>query len=207
MNDPAPVAETSVPPRPLPAHADDLAEVLAEAFRLFARGVGDRRSAFRTPTVATVGPDGAPNVRTMVVRGFDQAARRLTLHTDRRASKIIDIVHMPRVAVHVYDARAALQVRLSARAELHSGDGVARAAWATSAPASHAVYAISPAPGTEVPAPPPAPASQEAGFGNFAVLILSFDTLEWLWLHHGGHRRARFAWGTDGSLHAAWLVP
>lgn len=143
----------------------------------------------------------------MVLRRFDQAARRLMLHTDQRASKITDIARMPRVALHVYDTRAALQVRLSARAELHAGDEVARAAWAAIAPASRSVYAISPAPGTEVSAPPPAPVSQEAGLSNFAVLALNFDMLEWLWLHHGGHRRARFTWAANGSLHAAWLVP
>jgi hypothetical protein len=92
----------------LPSHADDLTEVLAEAFRLLARCVADRRSAFRTPTIATVGRDGAPRIRTTVLRRFEPAARRLTRHTDRRAAKLTDIAHEPRVAVHVYDARAAL---------------------------------------------------------------------------------------------------
>ena len=186
---------------------NDLAEILAEAFRLFSRGVADRRSAFRTPTIATVGADGVPGARTMVLRGFEPAARRLMLHTDRRAGKLADIARAPRVAVHVYDPRAAVQVRLSALAQVHRDDAVARAAWAASAPASRAGYAIAPAPGTEVPAPPPAPAGSEAGYDNFAVLALTFDILDWLWLHHAGHRRARFAWPADGSPHAAWLVP
>jgi hypothetical protein len=186
---------------------NDLADVLAEALRQFSRGVADRRSAFRTPTIATVAPDGAPSARTMVLRGFDPAARRLVLHTDRRAGKLVDLGHAPRVAVHVYDPRAAVQVRLSALAQVHVGDAAAHAAWAASAPASRAGYATEPAPGTELPAPPPAPADTDAGFGNFAVLALTFDVLEWLWLHRDGHRRARFAWPADGSPHAAWLVP
>lgn len=191
----------------LPSHADDLNEVLAEAFRLFARGVADRRSAFRTPTIATVGLDGAPQIRTMVLRRFESAARRLTLHTDRRAAKLTEITHQPSVAVHVYDARAALQVRLSAGAQIHTGDEAARQAWAAGAPSSHFGYAITPAPGSEIPAPPPAAIGDESGFGNFALLTLTFHTLEWLWLHHGGHRRARFSWADDGSHRSAWLVP
>jgi hypothetical protein len=191
----------------LPSHADNLDEVLAEALRLFSRGVADRRSAFRTPSIATVGPDGVPRIRTMVLRRFEPAARRLTLHTDRRAAKLIDITHQPCVAVHVYDARAALQVRLGARARIHAGDAVAREAWAAGAPSSHFGYAITPAPGTEIAAPPPAAIGDESGFGNFALVTLTFDTLEWLWLYHGGHRRARFAWADDGSQSAAWLVP
>jgi hypothetical protein len=197
----------TAPPRPLAAQSDDLTEVLAETFRLFARAVADRRSAFRTPTVATVGSDGAPSARTMVLRRFDPTTRRLTVHSDQRARKITDIGRTPRVAVHVYDARAALQVRFSAMAWVHAGDAMARAAWLAGAPASHAVYAVTPAPGTEVPAPLPPPTYQDEGFGNFAVLALTFDMLEWLSLHHGGHRRARFAWAADGSLNAAWLVP
>jgi hypothetical protein len=189
------------------APVDDLGAVVASAFRLFARGVADRRSAFRTPTVATVGADGAPRVRTMVLRGFDAAARRLTLHTDRRAAKLADIGHEPRVAVHVYDARAAIQVRLAATARLHAGDEVARAAWARGLASSRACYAIDPGPGTEVALPPPAARFSEAGFDHFAVLAVSFDALEWLWLHHGGHRRARFAWAADGSCAASWVVP
>jgi len=143
----------------------------------------------------------------MVLRQFDPAARRLTVHTDLRAGKISDIARNPNVAVHVYDARAALQVRLSTRAQMHANDGVARASWAASTPASKAIYAISPAPGTEVAAPPPAPANQDAGFSNFAVLVLTFNALEWLWLQHGGHRRARFDWTADGALRATWLIP
>jgi hypothetical protein len=191
----------------LPSHADDLDKVLAEAFRLWARGVADRRSAFRTPTIATVGPDGAPRIRTMVLRRFEPSTRRLTLHTDRRAAKLIDIADHPSVAVHVYDARAALQVRLSARARIHAGDALAREAWAAGAPSSHFGYAITPPPGTEITAPPTAVIGDESGFGNFALVTLTFHTLEWLWLYHGGHRRACFTWADDESHSSAWLVP
>jgi hypothetical protein len=188
-------------------HPDDLSEVLAEAFRLLARGVADRRSAFRTPTVASVGPDGAPRLRTMVLRRFDPVARRLALHSDQRSAKLADIAGEPRLADHVYDSHAALQIRLSATAQIHAGDEVAHAAWAASAPSARVGYAISPAPGTAIPAPLPAGTDAETGFCNFAVLALTFDTLEWLWLYHGGHRRARFTWAADGSVESTWLVP
>lgn len=188
-------------------HADDLNEVFAKAFRLFARGVVDRRLAFRTPTIATIGLDGEPRIRTMVLRRFESATRRFTLHTDRRATKLTEISRQPSFAVHVYDARAALQVRLSARAQIHAGDKVTRQASAAGAPSSHFGYAITPAPGTEISAPPPAAIGDESGFGNFALLTLSFHTLEWLWLYNGGHRRARFSWADYGSHRSAWQVP
>jgi len=199
--------KASVPLRPVPAYVGDLAGVLAETFRLFSRGVADRRSPFRTPTIATIGQDNAPGARTMVLRAFDASARCLALHTDWRAGKIDAIVRTPRVAVHVWNERTAVQIRLSAVARVHAGDDTARAAWATVPSSARAVYAINPAPGTEVPAPPPAPTDRGDAFANFAVLALTFDSLEWLWLDQAGHRRARFTWGADGLNHAAWLVP
>lgn len=132
------------------AHPDDLGLVLAEAFGLFARGVADRRSAFRTPTMATVRSDGTPSLCTMVLRRFSPTARCLMLHTDQRSSKLPDLAAMLRVVVHVYDAHAALQIRLTAAAKIHTGDDIAHAAWAASAPSSRVGYAVSPAPGTEI---------------------------------------------------------
>lgn len=50
----------------------------------------------------------------MVLRAFDAQARRLAVHSDRRAGKLGGIARLPRVAVHVWDGRACVQVRLSA---------------------------------------------------------------------------------------------
>ena len=87
------------------------------------------------------------------------------------------------------------------------GDAVAQAAWAGLSPSARAVYAIDPAPGSAVGAPPAAPVPQKAAFADFAVVALLFDHLEWLWLDRAGHRRARFIWAQDRSHEAAWLVP
>ena len=45
------------------------------------------------------------------------------------------------------------------------------------------------------------------GYGNFAVVIVRLDSLEWLFLAGEGHRRARFGWVTDGGLTSTWLAP
>lgn len=199
------------PARPVPAHAHDLGEALAEAFRLLARGVADRRSAFHAPTLATRGPDGAPRLRTVVLRGVDAPARTLRVHTDARAAKAAELAADPRAALHVYDAGAALQVRVSGTATLHrlaDGAPLARAAWDASRPSSRATYAVAPAPGTPVEAPSPAPSDPDAGREHFAVVVLRAESLEWLWLWSGGHRRARFAFGPGGAVEeATWLVP
>ncbi len=198
------------PPRP--AHADDLGEVLAEALRLLARGVADRRHAFHTPTLATLGLDGAPRARTLVLRGCDARARELRLHTDRRAAKWAELCAEPRCAVHLYDAGAAIQLRLAGRASLHDADSVADAAWGATRPFSRLIYAVEPAPASAVAAPPAAPRApaddHPAARENFAAIVFRWHALEWLWLAAEGHRRARFAWaeGAEGP-DATWLVP
>lgn len=190
--------------KPRPAFADDLAATQAHAFALLARGVADRRSAFHTPTLATIGADGTPRLRTLVLRGFDAATNSLRLHTDARAAKAADIKADPRAAMHVYDPAAQIQLRLSGTAVLHHDDAVSAAGWAASREFSRMCYAIETAPGSIATEPPVAPRDALAGQPNFAVILFRFTVMEWLWLDAGGHRRACFDVATGG---AHWLVP
>lgn len=186
-------------------HAGDLEATRQTAFALLARGVADRRSPFHTPVLGTVGHDGQPRLRTLVLRGFDAPTRTLRLHTDRRAGKVADIAAEPRVSLLGYDPGQRVQMRVEGRASLHFEDAVADAGWAASRDFSRMCYAIEPAPGEAIAAPPPAPLDPAAGRANFAVILLCFNRLEWLWLAAGGHQRALFTWGDTPQ--AAWLVP
>ena len=187
-------------------HAEDLAEMRKAAFALLARGVADRRSPVHTPTLASIGLDGAPRARTLVLRGFDATSRTVRLHSDRRSEKFAELTQDPRCALHLHDPAAQLQVRLEGIASLHMGDEVAEGAWQASQPMGRAIYAIEPAPGTPIAAPMPAPQDQMAGRAHFGVILLHVHRLEWLWLAAGGHRRARIDW-LPGEERATWLVP
>lgn len=193
-------------PRPRPAHADDLGEIRAAAFALLARGVADRRSPLHTPTLASIGLDGAPRARTLVLRGFDAGTRTLRLHSDRRSDKFAELARDPRGTLHGYDAAARIQLRLEGTATLHTEDAVAEAGWQDSRSFSRMCYAIEPAPGSAIATPPPEPRDDMSGRINFAVILLRVQRLEWLWLAAGGHRRARLDW-SDGEECATWLVP
>lgn len=184
-----------------------LADCLVEAFRRLSRGVADRRSPFHTPCLATVGPDGAPELRTLVLRGFDGQQRIIRLHSDARSRKVASLLQEPRCALHFYDSGAALQLRLSGVARIHGADPVAESAWGASRESSRKCYAVEPGPGVPVPAPPAAPDDPEAGWAHFRVILIHFDRLEWLELAATGHRRARFHWPADGAPEASWLVP
>jgi pyridoxamine 5'-phosphate oxidase len=198
-------------PAALDTHALDpqsLDGVRADAFRRLSRGVADRRSPFRTPTLATLGGDGCPRLRTVVLRGFDPAARRITVHSDLRAAKIGEIGADPRVALHVWDDGAQAQVRLDGTAAVQSG-AAAQGEWDRLHSGSRASYRVRPTPGTVLADPAVADTDRVEGdlaFKHFAVIAVSVTAMEWLHLGRDGHRRAAFAW-TDAGLQADWLVP
>jgi len=193
-------------PRPRPAHADDLAKIRTAAFALLARGVADRRSPIHTPTLASIGLDGTPRARTLVLRGFEATTRTIRLHSDRRSGKFAELTQDPRCALHGYDPAAQVQLRLEGIASLHTDDAVAQSAWQASRPFSRICYSIEPGPGTVISEPIPAPQDEAAGRPHFGVILLRVHSLEWLWLAAAGHRRARWDW-LPGEERATWLVP
>jgi hypothetical protein len=197
---------------PRPSFYDDLDGTLAEAWRLLARGVADRRSAFHHPVVATVGLDGTPRARTVILRGCDAVRRVMRFHTDARSQKIKEIASRPDAALHFYDPAAKIQLRLAGRAVAHRDDAVADAAWAGSRLFSRQCYGVAPGPGTPITAggdftlPDTSEEATAGGRAQFVAVTVHVDRLEWLYLAAAGHRRARFDW-TGGALRAEWLSP
>jgi hypothetical protein len=195
---------------PLPPWYDDLAGSLAEAWALLVRGAADRRHPFHTPQVATIGEDGAPSLRTVVLRGVEPARRTLRFHTDARSRKARELAADPRIALHAYHPGAKIQLRVSGVATLHRDDAVAAAAWAATRPFSRACYRVAAAPGTEAGDPYAALAEtvegEEAGREAFIAVTVSVERIEFLFLAAAGHRRALFDWSA-GALAARWLVP
>jgi hypothetical protein len=192
-----------------PGFYDDLPATLAEAWRLLTAGVTDRRSGFHTLTVATIGLDGRPRTRTVVLRGCEATAATLRFHTDARAAKAAELARDPRIALHAYDPVQKIQIRIEGIARIHADDAVADAAWAGSRDFSRACYGISPGPGTPVTAPdayamPEDAEAVAAGRADFRAVVITGATLEWLYLAHAGHRRALFDLArADGR----WLAP
>jgi hypothetical protein len=186
-----------------------LDSVLRQATDLLRDGASARQPAFRTLALASVDADGAPDVRTVILRGFDPDSRTLSVHTDARSAKVAQLRVRPRVALHAWDAAGRLQVRLFGRATLHAADATARAAWAALPALGRHLYRIRQEPGTTVADPSAVSfddATDTAGFETFVVVEVAYHRLETLRLADHGQIRARFDW-TEGGLAAAWLVP
>ena len=61
------------------------------------------------------------------------------------------------------------------------------------------------APSTPASSPTP-PQPLECGFENFAVIDCQVESVDWLYLQHSGHLRARYTW-QDDQWQSSWLAP
>lgn len=193
-----------------PAFYNDLTLTEAEAWRLIARGAADRHSPYHLMQLASLGMDAdglpSPRLRTVVLRAVVAKARVLRFHTDARSPKGAELAACPRVQVLFYDPGHKIQLRLDATAA-PAPDELRRAAWAATNRHGRLCYAVTRAPSSPQ-AVPAADFAAEAEETVFQPYLLTVSALDWLYLAAQGHRRARFAYGADGSVtHMGWLTP
>jgi hypothetical protein len=162
------------------------------------RAIGDRADGWRTPVLATVDGETA-DARTVVLREVDAAARTLVFFTDSRSPKVAQIAQRPRGTLLAWSARRGWQLRLAVRLSV-SGEGLETSSrWARLKLSPAADDYLSPLPpGTPVDRYLPDRSSRS----HFAVVFAAVEAIDWLELHHDGHRRARF--DADGTR---WLQP
>ncbi|MBK0397959.1 pyridoxamine 5'-phosphate oxidase family protein [Limibaculum sp. M0105] len=186
---------------------DGLAEIAAEAWCRLARGAADRRTSFHRMQVATLGHQGWPELRTVILREVDEPARRVAFHTDRRSAKAAEIAADGRVALHLWDTRAELQLRLWGQAALETEGSAVEAAWSKLTTRQRDVYGAPHAPGAVLSAPDEAdpPHAGADARGAFALVQVTIARFEWLQLRGAGHRRARFDWRKEWQ--GRWLAP
>jgi len=194
---------------------NQLADVLESAWTLLARGAADRRSPVHTPVVGSVGADGAPDARVMVLRKADRATGLLRFHTDVRSPKVAALDGRA-VSVLAYHPGQAVQLRASGMAEVVSAGSEVDSIWAASTPFARRCYMVEAGPGTPLAAPgsglptdvegrKPEETELVPARANFAIVRVRVTGLDWLHLAQSGHRRAVFA-AADG-WRGGWVVP
>jgi pyridoxamine 5'-phosphate oxidase len=174
-------------------------------------GVSAPNHPFHRPVVTTVGADGFPEVRTVVLRGYDPDAREVVFHTDVRSPKTADLRRNPLCGFLLYDSEQLLQVRLRTMAVIHHADARARQEFDAIKPHTRATYAGG-LPGEALPVdapfdyPPRPPVDMAAAFTNFAAVVCGIQEADLLELHEPGHRRAK-VWWAGGQPHLQRLGP
>ena len=165
------------------------------------RGVADAKHPARRPTFATVSPDGWPEARTVVLRTADHEGAEVVAHTDLHSDKIKSLQANPRAALHIWDAKQDLQIRLQTEVRITSGHDT-RALWDKIPDHAQQSYGVTPPPGTPINmaleyAKKPDPAT-------FAVLtckVMHIDAV-----HLGAdHRRVSFS--RVSHWKGQWLSP
>ena len=190
------------------APPDRLDALVARVTERLEAAVGDRRAAWRTPMLATLAEGGAPTLRTVVMRAFDPASRRIRINTDRRSAKAAQIAGSPRVELGFWDPDSGEQLRVAGVATVSTSAEAIAQAWQALTPEGKKVYRGPAAPGTPVVAPD-APDDGEAAAGPHALMVVTvaWDRLDWLWLGRDGHRRAVVVWPPGGGFEATLVVP
>lgn len=197
------------------AYYNDLEASRAHAWSELARAAADRRHAFHQVQVATVAANGLPEVRTVILRGVDARTGTLRFHSDGRADKLAALAANPVAAVHAYDARAGLQLRLRGPVAVHADDALAEAAWRDAHAMSRVCYRMAPGPGTPLATPDgyapgvdrvPEDGAADPGRVHFRAIVVHADMMEWLCLAAAGHRRARWERSAD-IWRGRWLAP
>ena len=163
-------------------------------------GVTSPQHPFRLFTLATIGIDGFPEARTLVLREFDESQRRIEFHIDARSPKMEQLRYDSRVTLLFNDVLSRWQLRIRGRAEIHHLDDVAEASWKTTRSTSRGNYA-SPYPSgsiisdEEVWVPPKEiPDDAKEVSANFVVARSYFQVLDIYMIRDSGHLRYKLQW-------------
>jgi pyridoxine/pyridoxamine 5'-phosphate oxidase len=174
------------------------------------------RNEFHLPVVATVSGD-LPSLRTVVLRGAWANEKKLSFHTDIRSPKVSALLVNPAIGLLFYHKVHRLQLRVQGKVVIDKDSIDAQAAWDNTPASSRRCYLSTEAPSSISETPSigfpetfrsrfPNDAETLPGRAYFAVVRIQVQSIDWLWLHHGGHRRAKFIYNERG-FEGHWLVP
>lgn len=178
------------------------------------RGANSRKSPMHSPVLVTADAQA----RVLVLRDFDQEAMILRFHTDARSPKVATIAANPAVTVLAYDPDAKIQLRIGGTARVERSSEAAQAAWEASNNFARRCYLAEAAPGSlsNIPisglpewADGVLPSDDQIAPAreNFAILLVQICEVDWLYLAHGGHRRAHIKLDSPHQPEFSWLVP
>lgn len=189
------------------------------AWQRLSEAVTAASDPLHTMSVATLGLDGSPQCRTVVLRWAERSTARVGFHCDRRSPKFSELRQDPRATLLLYDAPGKLQLRLRVGVTLHTAESPAslwRLRWDSSSRSGKLCYATPLAPTTPIASPrelSPDELTEDETTGqpNFVAAECQLLSMEVLRLRFNGHIRARWRYHIEGSavehVGAEWLAP
>lgn len=174
-------------------------DFLEGGWRLLRDAAFSRTATERQLALATVSPDGHPQVRTVVLRSANQDTGRLTIFTDVQSRKVTELSARPEAEILFWSEDNRVQLRLKAKIEVLNNTD----AWKNLNDEGRLSYGKLPVPGT--------PIERADGFkvtsdpAAFAVLSCDLRAMDVLYLGDQ-HKRAVFERAGDGWA-GTWIVP
>ncbi|WP_322032726.1 pyridoxamine 5'-phosphate oxidase family protein [Paraburkholderia sp. J76] len=190
-----------------------LEQIYARIWDCLAAAVREDDQPFKVMQAATIGLDGSPNVRTVLLRGASETENRLTFHTDLRSPKIAELSREPRIALVGVDPARNLQLRVFGETRILRHGQARLDAWRSSPDHDLIAYRTHLPPGTPMAhagdaldetrdAPNP-----DEGLKHFCVVEVRPARLDWLDLSAAdGPQRALYVRRNDDWA-PAWIAP
>jgi 3-hydroxyisobutyrate dehydrogenase len=191
-----------------------LRDLEIDTWNRLVNGAVKSRDPLHTPCVATDSGNDI-SLRTVVLRKAIPETKELRFHTDTRSKKWQELTLNPSISTLFYDAADRIQIRVKGRAELQLNNEITTAAWQKTSLSSRRCYLTNFDPSSFTDHPTsglPEHIEQEnfsleeseMGYQNFGIVSIKVQNIDWLWLHHAGHRRAYFDY-VSGSF--SWMIP
>jgi hypothetical protein len=170
-----------------------------QIWAMLEKGVSSYKAPFHYVNIATIDLN-KPAIRTVILRDVDKQKKEISFHTDLRSPKVAQLKINNTVSFLFYDPELRIQLRCSGEAFLHLKDARADLAWRKSRLSSQLCYTNLLPPGADLAEPELIDLSRtdvsdeelEKAFSNFLVVTSKINEIDWLFLHHKGHRRAKF---------------
>lgn len=186
----------------LPTWSHDLAQLFNASWAVLLPQSVSARVDARLATLATLGDDGAPQARGVVLRAADPARCTVDVFTDAATQKCGEIAADPRAALTLWREDVLLQIRLRGNIDIIEG-ALAQEAWDGLSDRALPDYGVSPKPGTPITHADAYTRSADAA--RFAILRLTVETMDVVSLNRPIHTRAFYTRHDDWR--GAWRAP
>jgi len=143
-----------------------------------------------------------PQLRTVVLRALNKEKNSISFHSDLRSNKVKEIKSNNNVSALFYDKKRRIQIRLQGKALIDENSKELKRIWSSMKSESKLCYMGPFAPGKKLNYFQPnlpnhnaqniTPKNNTIGYKNFCRVTINLEKLDWLQLHHKGHKRKLF---------------
>lgn len=190
-----------------PANHDSIHQFWYDVSNELSRAAADKKHPFRLMTLATLSETQEINQRTVVLRKYWPAERKIMLFTDYRTRKVEDAATNDQCSVLFYHPKKQLQCVVRGTISVEKDKNIQKAYARNIQGKAFRSYSSLLPPGAIIKNPEEAyqyPNDKLPAY--FYIMYIIFNKAQVLSLGGGSHKRMRIKWEND-ILSADWLVP